>query len=130
MDIEVEGDAALVNLIFFSYELCFLADANVYELELKRIVRTSSRKLEAAFIAGLIGPRMPPKEEFDRIVADKMIEAINNQKRPSYLPRAYSGSLPSPKLRPRSRPSPTTFPPTPERLRPSTLGGSPSELLL
>jgi hypothetical protein len=46
---------------------------------LNRIIPTSSRKLEAAFIAGLIGARMPPKEEFDRIVADKMIEVINSQ---------------------------------------------------
>jgi hypothetical protein len=79
MDIEVEEDAMLANLLFFSYGLHFLADANVYKLELNRIIPTSSRKLEAAFIAGLIGARMPPKEEFDRIVADKMIEAINNQ---------------------------------------------------
>jgi hypothetical protein len=80
MDIEVEEDATLVNLIFFSYRLRFLPDANVYTLELDRIIPTSSRKLEAAFIAGLIGTRMPPKEEFDRIVADKMIEVINSQK--------------------------------------------------
>lgn len=79
MDIEVEEDATLVNLIFFSYGLLFLADANVYVLELNRIIPTSSRKLETAFIAGLIGPRMPAKEEFDRIVADKMIEVINSQ---------------------------------------------------
>lgn len=80
MDIEVEKDAALVNLIFFSYKLRSLADANVYKLELNRIIHTSSKKLETALIAGLIGARMPPKEEFDRIVADKMIEVINSQK--------------------------------------------------
>ena len=70
----------LANLIFFSYKLRSLADANVYKLELNRIIHTSSKKLETAFIAGLIGPKMPPKEEFDRIVADKMIEFINSQK--------------------------------------------------
>jgi hypothetical protein len=58
-------------------QLRLLEEQTAYE---DRIIPTSSRKLEAAFIAGLIGPRMPPKEEFDRIVADKMIEVINSQR--------------------------------------------------
>ena len=44
-----------------------------------RILPTSSEKLEAAFIAGLIGAKMPSKEEFDRIVAAKMEEVISSR---------------------------------------------------
>lgn len=80
MDIEVEEEESLANLIFFSHRLHYLPDANKYKLVLERILPTSFEKLEAAFIAGLIGARMPSKKEFDRIVADKMAEIISNQK--------------------------------------------------
>lgn len=85
MDIEVEENKAEANLIFFSYSLRYLSNANAYELVLERIIPTSAEKLEAAYIAGLTGARMPPEEEFDRIVADKMVMVINSQGAPPQL---------------------------------------------
>jgi hypothetical protein len=76
MVIEEEPLPHLANVIFFAYRFAYDAARNVYQWELARRLPTSSRRLETAFIAGLLG-RVPRRDEFERAVAEKVERIIN-----------------------------------------------------
>jgi len=62
---------------FFSYRLSHDVSQNVYRLELARVLPTSSRRLETAFIAGLLGGQIPLRDEFERIVQRRLLESLD-----------------------------------------------------
>jgi len=73
LKIEEESNPSLVNLVFFEYELRhFAIEKDIYRLELTQLIPTTVRRLETSFIAGLVMARMPTREEFDQVVANKM----------------------------------------------------------
>lgn len=78
MSVQEEPNKDLANMLFFPYRLVHNIGSNTYQLELAEMLPSSSRRLETAFIAGLLG-KIPIREEFDRIVADKMAGVIESQ---------------------------------------------------
>lgn len=66
----------LANVIFFSYRLVHDADQSAYYWRLDRQLPSSSRRLETAFIAGLLG-QVPRRDEFERAVAEKVASVVN-----------------------------------------------------
>jgi hypothetical protein len=72
MKFEEEPNPDLANLLVFVYRLEFDATANLYGLKLARVIPTSSRRLETSFIAGLLGGKVPSREEFDRILEKRL----------------------------------------------------------
>jgi hypothetical protein len=81
MALERESNPDLANIIFFAYKMQHDVAGNEYLLRLDRVMPTSSRRLEAAFIAGILGPDVPTREEFDRIVATKVAESAQGRRR-------------------------------------------------
>lgn len=76
LKVEEESNSSLVNLVFFVHELHYSADENIYRLELAQVIPTTVRRLETAFIAGLVMGKMPTREEFDQVVASKMVAKL------------------------------------------------------
>ena len=77
MSIEEERLPHLANVIFFAYRLYHDAAQNTYTWELQQRLPTSSRRLETAFIAGLLG-RVPRRDEFERAIAEKVVKVVND----------------------------------------------------
>ena len=77
MTIEEEPLPHLANVIFFAYRLSHDADQNIHYWQLDRRLPTSSRRLETAFIAGLLG-RVPRQDEFERAVAERVAQMVNS----------------------------------------------------
>lgn len=76
MTIEEEPLPHLANIIFFSYRFVHDAGQNLYAWQLDRRLPTSSRRLETAFIAGLLG-QVPRRDDFERVVAEKVAQIVN-----------------------------------------------------
>jgi hypothetical protein len=77
MSIEEEPLPHLANVIFFAYRLLHDAAQNTYTWELEQRLPTSSRRLETAFIAGLLG-RVPRRDEFEQAIAEKVVKVVND----------------------------------------------------
>lgn len=76
--IEEEPLPHLANVVFFAYRLFHDATQNIYSWELDRRLPTSSRRLETAFIAGLLG-RVPGRDEFEQAIAERVVQMVNDE---------------------------------------------------
>jgi hypothetical protein len=76
MTIEEEPLPHLANVIFFAYRFLHDTEQNTYKWQLDRRLPTSSRRLETAFIAGLLG-RVPRRDEFEQAIAERVMQTVN-----------------------------------------------------
>lgn len=79
MSIEPEPLPHLANVVFFSFCLVHDGSTNQYNWELDRRLPTSSRRLETAFIAGLLG-RVPRQDDFERAISDRLMPLVRGEK--------------------------------------------------
>lgn len=76
MSIEAEPLPHLANVIFFAYRFRHDTTHNQYTWELAQRLATSSRRLETAFIAGLLG-RVPAQDEFEQAIEARVVQLVS-----------------------------------------------------
>lgn len=77
MRIEREPNPDLANIVFFSCTLQYDEENDIYTLEMSpTVLPSSSRRLETAFIQGLLGGDTPRRTEFEALVQQKVAERL------------------------------------------------------
>ena len=79
MSIEPEPLPHLANVVFLAFRLVLDTDRNQYRLELDRRLPTSSRRLETAFIAGLLG-RVPRRDDFEHAISERLAQMVSGDR--------------------------------------------------
>lgn len=77
MRIEEEPNPDLANIVFFPCRLEHDAEANVFALEMtSEVIPSSSRRLETAFIQGLLGGTVARRADFEAVLQEKVDDLL------------------------------------------------------